>query len=111
LTATRTDFFGDSGEGQTTQLGSETAINDVNQNSEIPEKSGDHKPSAIEEFEETKVLLKNKMATKIAGVESHQIKKILKMIEQYMSIVDVAIQHHLDITALVWAGMRLMIQV
>jgi recombination DNA repair RAD52 pathway protein len=111
LTATRTDFFGDSGEGQATQLGSDTAINDVNENSEIPEKSGGHKPSAIEELEEIKVLLKNKMATKIAGVESHQTKKILKIIEQYMIIMDVAIQHHLDITALVWAGVRLMIQV
>jgi hypothetical protein len=104
-------LFSDSGEGQTTQQGSDTAINDVNENSEIPEKSGDHKPSAIEELEEIKVLLKNKMATKIVGVETHRIKKILKIIEQYMIIVDVAIQNQPDITALVWAGVRLMIQV
>jgi midasin (ATPase involved in ribosome maturation) len=107
----RTDYFSDSGVGQTTQLGSDTAINDVNENSEIPETSGDHKPSAIEELEETKVLLKNKMATKIPGVESQRIKRILKIIEQYMNIVDIAIQHLPDITALVWAGVRLMIQV
>jgi hypothetical protein len=111
LTAIRTDFFSDSGEGQTTQLGSDTAINDVNENAEIPEMSGDHKPSAIEELEEIKVLLKNKMATKVLGVESHQIKKILKIIEQYMIIVDVSIQNQPDITALVWAGVRLIIQV
>jgi hypothetical protein len=83
----------------------------VNENAEIPEKSEDNKPSAIEELEEIKVLLKNKLATKVLGVESQKIKKILEIIEQYMTIVDVAIQHHPDITALVWAGIRFMIQV
>jgi hypothetical protein len=54
----------------------DTPINNVHENLEIPEMSGDHKPLAIEELEEIKVLLKNKMATKMLGVESYQIKKI-----------------------------------
>jgi hypothetical protein len=83
----------------------------VNENSQIPEQSEDHKSSAIEELEEIEMLLQNKIATKMLGVESQQIEKVLKIVEKYMIIVDVAIQQNPDITALVWAGVRLMIQV
>jgi ribosomal protein S3 len=62
-------------------------------------------------LEAIKLLLKEKKPTKILGVESQRIERILKIIEKYMTIVDVAIQQSPDITALVWAGVRLTIQV
>jgi ribosomal protein S3 len=62
-------------------------------------------------LEAIKLLLKEKKPTKIVGVESQRIEKILKIVEKYMTIVDVAIQQSPDITALVWAGVRLTIQV
>jgi hypothetical protein len=54
--------------------------------------------------------LKKKKATKILEVVSQRIETILKVIEQYMSIINVAIRHHPGITALVWAGVRLTTQ-
>jgi hypothetical protein len=45
------------------------------------------------------------------GIENKTIEKVLKIVEKYFVIVDVAIQHHPDIIALVWAGVRLIIQV
>jgi hypothetical protein len=45
------------------------------------------------------------------GIDSRRIEKVLKVVEKYSAIVNVAIQHHPDITALVWAGVRLIIQV
>jgi hypothetical protein len=36
---------------------------------------------------------------------------ILKSVDKYAKIVDTAIQHHPDITSLVWAGARTMLQV
>ena len=40
-----------------------------------------------------------------------RMRKILKSLDKYSTIVDVAIQHHPDITALVWAGFRFILQV
>jgi hypothetical protein len=40
-----------------------------------------------------------------------KIEKVLQYAEKYCKIVDVAIQHQPDITALVWAGIRMSIQV
>ncbi|KAI5782397.1 WD40-repeat-containing domain protein [Peziza echinospora] len=37
--------------------------------------------------------------------------RLLNGIEDYAKIVDVAIQHHPDVTALIWAGVRLILQV
>jgi hypothetical protein len=37
--------------------------------------------------------------------------KFLKKVEYYCKFVDVAIQHHPDITALVWAGIRFALDV
>jgi uncharacterized protein YaaQ len=71
----------------------------VNGNSEIVVKLENKKLSAKNELESIKFLLKEKKATKIVGVESQRIEKILKIIEKHMIIVDVAIQHHPDITA------------
>jgi hypothetical protein len=47
------------------------------------------------------------------GSQSRWIKldKVLQYVERYCKIIDVAIQHQPDITALVWAGMRTCIQV
>ena len=42
---------------------------------------------------------------------SETMNNILQYINKYCTIVDVAIQHHPDITALVWAGARTLIQV
>jgi hypothetical protein len=83
----------------------------VNHDSETIVKPEDHKPSAIDELEAIKLLLKEKQPTKILGVESQRIEKILKIIDKYMIIVDVAIQQSPNITALVWAGVRLTVQV
>jgi hypothetical protein len=110
---TRTDPFSNSGQGRTTQQDSDTTAtdSDVNQNLEIIVKPEDHKPSAIDELEAIKLLLKEKQPTKIVGVESQRIEKILKIIDKYMIIVDVAIQQSPNVTALVWAGARLTVQV
>jgi hypothetical protein len=62
-------------------------------------------------LEAIKLILEEKKATKIVGVESQRIERILKIIEKYLTIVDVAIQQSPNITALVWAGARLTIQV
>ena len=42
---------------------------------------------------------------------SKTVNNILQHINRYCAIVDIAIQHHPDITALVWAGARTLIQV
>ena len=42
---------------------------------------------------------------------SKTMSNILQHINKYCAIVDIAIQHHQDITALVWAGARTLIQV
>jgi hypothetical protein len=83
----------------------------VNHNSGTVVEREDHKPSAIDELEAIKLLLKEKQPTRILGVESQRIEKILKIIDKYMIIVDVAIQQSPNITALVWAGVRLTVQV
>jgi hypothetical protein len=62
-------------------------------------------------LEAIKLILEEKKATKILGVESQRIERILKIIDKYLTIVDVVIQHHPDVTALVWSGARLTIQV
>jgi len=36
---------------------------------------------------------------------------ILKSVDKYAKVVDTAIQHHPDITSLLWAGARTMLQV
>ena len=55
----------------------------------------------------------NDLKTKLEGNLQHSksMNKILQYINKYCAIVDVAIQHHPDITALVWAGARTAIQV
>jgi len=40
-----------------------------------------------------------------------RLRKILKIVDSYGRIVDTAIQHHPAITALVWAGVRAILQV
>ncbi|KAF8421789.1 hypothetical protein EV426DRAFT_188790 [Tirmania nivea] len=40
-----------------------------------------------------------------------RIGKILKSVDKYAKIVDTAIQHHPDVTSLVWAGARTILQV
>jgi hypothetical protein len=42
---------------------------------------------------------------------AHKMNSILLHVNRYCTIVDVAVQHHPDITALVWAGARTIIQV
>jgi hypothetical protein len=108
---TRTELFSKSGQRRTSQPVSDTAVNDVKENLEIMVKPEDHKPSAIQELEAIIVLLKKGKAIKVVGVESQRIERFLKIVEKYMTIVDVAIQYNPDITALVWAGVRFMIQV
>jgi hypothetical protein len=108
---TRTDPFSSSGQENTTPQDLDTSVTDVNHNLKTIVKPEDHKPSAIDELEAIKLLLKEKKATKVGEVENQRIEKILKIIEKYMTIVDVAIQHRPNVTALVWAGVRLMIQV
>ena len=43
--------------------------------------------------------------------EMDRMTKILKSLDKYLTIVDVAIQHHPDITSLIWAGLRFILQV
>jgi hypothetical protein len=110
---TRTDPFSNSGQGRTTQQDSDTVAtgSDVNRNSEIIVKLEDYKLLVKDELKAIKLSLEEKQPTQILGVESQRIEKILKMIDKYMIIVDVAIQQSPDITALVWAGVRLTVQV
>ena len=42
---------------------------------------------------------------------AERMRRILKSVEACAQIVDVAIQHHPDITALVWAGARFILMV
>ena len=46
---------------------------------------------------------------KVVVVE--HLRKILKTVEKYSKIVDTAVQHHPEVTALVWAGVRAILQV
>jgi hypothetical protein len=81
---TRTDSFRNSGQGRTTKRDSDTTVtdSDVNQNSEIIVKPEGHKLSAIDELEAIKFILEEKKATKILGVESQRIQRILKIIDK-----------------------------
>lgn len=45
------------------------------------------------------------------SMAQQKITKILKIMDKYCTIVDLAIQHHPDITALVWTGARTFIMV
>ena len=53
------------------------------------------------------------LKTTLHGHNQHSktASNILQHINRYCAIVDIAIQHHPDITALVWAGARTLIQV
>ncbi|KAF8448392.1 hypothetical protein BDZ91DRAFT_114074 [Kalaharituber pfeilii] len=51
----------------------------------------------------------NRLGQRVAVVE--RIGPILKCMESYANIVDVAIQHHPDITALVWSTVRVILKV
>ena len=53
------------------------------------------------------------LKTKLHDHNQHSktVNNILQHINRYCAIVDIAIQHHPDITALVWAGARTLIQV
>lgn len=55
----------------------------------------------------TKNLTNNKKPTMTRA----RIHNILKKMQKYVVIVDIAIQHNPDITALVWAGLRFCLQV
>lgn len=44
-------------------------------------------------------------------VVREKVQVILKKIQQYVRIVDIAIQHHPETIALVWAGVRFCLQV
>lgn len=48
---------------------------------------------------------------KSKGVSGGRFRKVLKTIDNYAKIVDTAIQHHPEITALVWAGVKVILQV
>ncbi|KAF8421773.1 hypothetical protein EV426DRAFT_188014 [Tirmania nivea] len=52
---------------------------------------------------------KDRQGNEVAWVE--RLGKILKSVDKYAKIVDVAIQHHPDVTSLVWAGARTILQV
>jgi len=52
---------------------------------------------------------KDRQGNEVAWVE--RLGNILKSVDKYAKIVDTAIQHHPDITSLVWAGARTMLQV
>jgi len=52
---------------------------------------------------------KDRQGNEIVWVE--RLGKILKSVDKYAKIVDTAIQHHPDITSLVWAGAKTMLQV
>jgi len=52
---------------------------------------------------------KDRDGNEVVWVE--RVGKILKSVDKYAKIVDTAIQHHPDITSLVWAGARTMLQV
>lgn len=67
--------------------------------------------SALDEISATRKMLKQRKSIRIVRVDSERINKMLMVIDKYSAIVDVSIQHHPDITALVWAGVRLVIQV
>jgi hypothetical protein len=108
---TRIDPFSSSDQENTTPRDLDTSVTDVNHHLKTVVKPEDRKPSATDELEAIKLLLKEKKATKVGGVENQRIEKILKIIEKYMTIADVAIQHRPNVTALVWAGVRRTIQV
>ena len=40
-----------------------------------------------------------------------RVYNILRKVEKFVKIVDIAIQHHPDVVALVWAGVRMLLQV
>jgi hypothetical protein len=52
---------------------------------------------------------KDRDGNEVVWVE--RLGKILKSVDKYAKIVDTAIQHHPDITSLVWAGARAILQV
>jgi len=52
---------------------------------------------------------KDRDGNEVVWVE--RLGKVLKSVNKYATIVDIAIQHHPDITSLVWAGARTMLQV
>ncbi|KAF8421781.1 hypothetical protein EV426DRAFT_188583 [Tirmania nivea] len=51
----------------------------------------------------------DRQGNEVAWVE--HLGKILKSVDKYAKIVDIAIQHHPDVTSLVWAGARAILQV
>jgi len=52
---------------------------------------------------------KDRQGNEVVWVE--RLGNIVKSVDKYAKIVDTAIQHHPDITSLVWAGARTMLQV
>ncbi|KAF8432861.1 hypothetical protein BGX38DRAFT_226934 [Terfezia claveryi] len=52
---------------------------------------------------------KDRQGNEVVWVE--RLGRIMKSVDKYAKIVDTAIQHHPDITSLVWAGARTMLQV
>ena len=58
-----------------------------------------------------KIIEDLKTALRKNNQHSKTMSNILQHINKYCAIVDIAIQHHPDITALVWAGARTLIQV
>jgi hypothetical protein len=78
---------------------------------ELMIKSTEAMSSARETIDVVRKQLEEGRLLKKLGVNNKTIEKVLKIVEKYMGIVDVAIQHHPDITALVWAGVRFIIQV
>ncbi|KAF8247260.1 hypothetical protein K440DRAFT_629494 [Wilcoxina mikolae CBS 423.85] len=78
------------------------------QDSKTDEPSGDKAESAMEEIRRA---LDKKRSMEKNSKTQQRIVKILKIMDKYCTIVDVAIQHHPDITALVWAGVRTFLMV
>ena len=59
----------------------------------------------------TKIIEDLKTTLRENNQHSKTTSNILQHINKYCAIVDIAIQHHPDVTALVWAGARTLIQV
>jgi len=65
--------------------------------------------TAHEENKDRQWRYKDRQGNEVVWVE--RLGNILKSVDKYAKIVDTAIQHHPDITSLVWAGARTMLQV
>ena len=65
--------------------------------------------TAHREIKDRQWCYKDRQGNEVVWVE--RLGKILKSVDKYAAIVDTAIQHHPDITALVWAGTRTILQV